>query len=152
MSTDSKPRRPQARRAGGFAASFAQPTPTEAPPPTAADPAEPAATMSGADQSPPPAMSDSPRDLARFLGEQGESDSGGAGFFRRMLAGPPPDPMLDLVQLGASVPRHYKEALRLLAFAQRRHQQALVIDALAAYIGPQLLDEALAAVQEHQRR
>ncbi|MFG2056660.1 hypothetical protein ACGFI9_21820 [Micromonospora sp. NPDC048930] len=155
------PRAAKAPRAGAFGA-FSTATPPVAPPPAAAEqppaqaaptpapapsPAQPApdhgsqAAAGGAPEAAPA------RDLTSYLGGGQDGDGGGAGFVRAMLAGPPVDPMLDLVQLGASVPRHYQEALRLLSFAQRRHKQALVIDALTAYIGPQLLAEALAAVQ-----
>jgi hypothetical protein len=59
--------------------------------------------------------------------------------------------MLDRVQLGATTPRHYKEALRLLAFARRVDQKDLVDQALAAFLGPQMLAEALDAARSHRR-
>ncbi len=178
MTTTDKPRAAKAAKAPRAAAfgGFATATPPVAPPPPtpAADPAPAAAptvtpaaapvgqptppaaseppTMGPATPPPAPAMSDSPRDLARFLGEQDQTDTGGAGFVRAMLAGPTVDPMQDLVQLNAAVPRHFKEALRLLAFAQRRRERELVVEALAALIGPQLLAEALAAAQQQHRR
>lgn len=172
MSTTDKPRATKATKApraaafGGFAtatppvatppAPAAHPAPAATPAPSITPPATPGEQPPPAAPEPPtmapptPAMSDSPRDLARFLGEKDQSDTGGAGFVRAMLAGPAVDPMQDLVQLNAAVPRHFKEALRLLAFAQRRRERELVVEALAAFIGPQLLDEALAAGQ-HRR-
>lgn len=162
----------KAPRAAAFGG-FADATPPVAPPPAAAEPGTPPtthpaptattaapaaeqtavtepATMSPQPTPAGPAMSESPRDLARFLGDKGESDTGGGGFVRAMLAGPAIDPMQDLVQLNAAVPRHFKEALRLLAFASRRRERELVVEALANHIGPDLLDEALAAQQSRR--
>ncbi|MEV7264002.1 hypothetical protein AB0N38_10665 [Micromonospora aurantiaca] len=157
MSTASgKPRAAKATKATGsvFGAGFASATPPVAPPPAAP---QPPPVAPAADPTPPPAQPQQPAPaapaaqagpaggLTAYLG--GGHDGDGADFLAAMLAGPPLDPMLDLVQLGAKIPRHYAEALRLLTVAQRRHKQQLVIEALAAYIGPQLLAKALDAQQ-----
>jgi hypothetical protein len=62
---------------------------------------------------------------------------------RAMLAGPPIDPMLDLVSLGVSIPRHYKRALDNIAHVTGRKKQDLVVQALTALLGEELLSRSL---------
>lgn len=152
MSTaSSKPRPAKATKATGsvFGGGFASATPPVAPPPAPAQqpPAQQPADPTPPQPTPAAAAAEQSTPAGNLTAYLGGHDGDGADFLSAMLAGPPLDPMLDLVQLGASVPRHYNEALRLLAHAQRRHKQMLVAEALAAYIGPQLLAKALAAQQ-----
>jgi hypothetical protein len=156
-----QPKPPRAEALAGF-------TPPVAPPPAPAQPdphPAPAAEATAPPEVPPqhqpadtanrPVMSDPASLLASKLAGSDESDTppasengtgGQAGLMRAMLGGAVPvDPMLDRVPLGAKTPRHYKEALRLLAFAQRRTEQSLLDEALATLIGPELLAEALTA-------
>lgn len=137
------PKTPRPPKPSGFGA-FAGTTAPTAPPPPQAGPAEqpaapapePAPTAGAAGV--PPAPETRPGgQLAELLA------GGGDDWTRRMMTGPPVDPMLDLVPLGANVPRHYKRALDNAAHVTGRKKQDLIQQALAEFLGGELLARSL---------
>ncbi len=105
--------------------------------------AEPPATDNGLSTVTDPASK-----LASLLAPSGEADTsagsgpGAEGLVGALLTPPEVDPDKRLVQCGWRVPAYFKEAVRLLAFANRTSEQEVVIEALRRGIDPKMLARA----------
>nr|MDT0660827.1 hypothetical protein [Micromonospora sp. DSM 115978] len=82
-----------------------------------------------------------------WLGDdQSDSTTGSGGVIGAMLANRSKvDPMLDLVSVNSKLPRHLNVALDMLAFARNTTKRALIEQAVADLVGPELAADALKA-------